>query len=221
MGTGIECPGYTGLCSARFQCRAAKKVTGSADIPSEIYAEYCTKDYKDAGGEGYGHCPYYEPYFGPHIVTAVCETLSEPKYIRISEKFKEKLIGIGKYQEQLAIYNAIGPVIAKRIRGNERICRILLERTIKPVCKLIELGQDEMALQQFTDMVVQFIEPEYRTNQENIKPNEVFTELMRYDPKTIRDCEQTATTHLCIHRIDEMTRQPKYNSKRLKLNLQR
>ncbi len=180
------------------------------------YSKYCRDSYYAERD-----CAVYNEYHGCHIVTAVCDTLKEPKYIRISEGFKEKLIGIGKYQEQLAIYNAIGPVIANRIRGNERICKILLERTIKPVCKLIEAGQDEEALKQFTDMVTQFIEPEYRTNQENVKPNGVFTEIMQYDSKTIRDCEQAATTHLCIHRFDEMTRPPKYNSKRLELNLQR
>ena len=162
------------------------------------YSKYCKDSYYATRD-----CAVYKEYHGCHIVTAVCDTLKESKYIRISEGFKEKLIGIGKYQEQLAIYNAIGPIIANKIRGNERICRILLERTIKPVCKLIELGQEEMALKQFSDMVVQFIEPEYRTNQENVKPNGVFTELMQYDPKTIRDCEQTATTHFCTYQIDK------------------
>lgn len=151
-------------------------------------------------------CQIWSYVHGSYIVTAVCETLSEPKYIRISEKFKEKLIESGKYQQQLAIYNVIGPVIANRIRGNERICRILLERTIKPVCNLIEKGKDDEALKQFTDMVVQFIEPEFRTNQENCRPNGVLTELMISDPTTIRKCEQDATTNLLGYRIDELKR---------------
>ena len=58
-------------------------------------------------------------------------------------------------------------------------------------------------------MVTQFVEPEYRTNQENCKPNGVLTELMEYDPITIRDCEQGATTHLLGYRIDVMKKPPR------------
>ena len=157
-----------------------------------------------------------------YIVTAVSEMLKANKQsLYIASMFRSKLERNQMYSKSLAIYDAIGPVIANRIRGNERICRILFERTIKPACELIEAGQDEIALKQFIDMVTQFIEPEYRTNQENTKPNGVFTELMVSDSTTIRDCEQTATTQLCMHRIDEMTRPPMYNSKKLELKPQR
>ena len=184
------------------KCNIEKNVSSEVvekrnkESDGDWYSKYCSDSYYAKR-----KCAVYKEYHNCHIVTAVCETLSEPKYIRISENFKKKLIGIGKYQEQLAIYNAIGPVIAKRIRGNERICRILLERTIKPVCKLIEAGKDNEALKQFTDMVRQFVEPEYRTNQENCRPNGVFTELMQCDPITTRNCEYAATTHLLTYRL--------------------
>lgn len=161
MGTGIECPGYDGLCGASYQCKAAKSVTGSADIPSWIYAKYCKKDYKDAGGEGYGHCPYYEPYFGPHIVTAVCRKLfpnaKNYEYF-LASLFRVKQENDKNMKQFITRYNEVGPILAHIIENDEELAKDIYFNTIIPAVKLFNTGKSNEALKIFIKRVRDLIE---------------------------------------------------------------
>lgn len=161
MGTGIACHGYDGLCGASYQCKAAKSVTGSADIPSWIYDKYCKKDYKDAGGEGYGHCPYYEPYFGPHIVTAVCKKLFPNKEVPefgAACAFRKRLDDDPNMKELITRYNAIGPTLARIVEKDEELAKDIYINTIVPAVTLLYKGKDNKALMLYMGMVRDLIE---------------------------------------------------------------
>ncbi len=158
MGYGIVCPGYDGVCSARYQCDFKKEYDGSSDVFDSWYEAYCNKDYERGG---YGDCKYYKKHMGIcYITTAVCDTLgfkNDNLFLSTICSFREKLEQDPKMFKQLEIYDIVGPVIANIINGDKEIAAKLFKSTISPVCMDIINGNYNDALLKYTCMIKSLI----------------------------------------------------------------
>jgi len=132
---------YANEAACRRECYAYGRSSSAAKSYKE-HSERC----QSSGG-------------GCYLTTITCEILGLPDdnvYLRTLRKFrKEKLQKDDKYKEILVQYDIVGPIIAERLRCEERngvIAKNLLNLGISKTVFQIFNGQDLEAIKTYTTM---------------------------------------------------------------------
>ncbi len=127
-------------------------------IGSYYYNKYCRRDYnmKD--------CPLYKKY-GPYIpslcfiTTIVCNILGmedNVSYLETLRNFRNNILQKdARYKDILATYDVVGPEISCKLAHDKnrlQICKNLFDLGILNVCKFLENGEQDKAIELYTDM---------------------------------------------------------------------
>ena len=87
------------------------------------------------------------------ITTIVCEILNNDDnviYLKTLRNFRNNVLQKkDEYKKILVNYDLIGPIIAKNLMEDslkEKFANNIFERAIKPICKLIEMGEEKKAV---------------------------------------------------------------------------
>ena len=127
-------------------------------IGSNYYDKYCCNDYNMR------NCPKYKKY-GPYIsggcfiTTIVCNTLGmedNVSYLETLRSFRNNILQKNdEYKDILATYDVVGPIISCNLvhdRDRLQICKNLFYLGILNVCKFLENGEQDKAIELYTDM---------------------------------------------------------------------
>ena len=110
------------------------------------------------------NCPIYKKY-GPYIsggcfiTTIVCNTLGmedNVSYLETLRSFRNNILQKNdEYKDILATYDVVGPIISCNLdhdKNRLQICKNLFDLGILNVCKFLENGEQDKAIELYTDM---------------------------------------------------------------------